>query len=185
MLIFKLICLNMQTAFNYFSIFLIIFFNYNPLCAQKKDNLHLRVKTINGNDQYSYVNSKGATIIPFGKYPICYTEKFNQFAIVATPEKGIIGIDRNEKILFNVFVFDNGPDHLSDGLFRIIKNGKIGYANEKGAIVIPPQFDCAYPFEKGKAKVSKRCETRVEGEHTIWSGGEWYTIDKKGTVTSQ
>ena len=60
-----------------------------------------------------------------------------------------------------VFRFDNGPDYTSDGLFRILVENKIGYADSAtGKIVINPQFECAWPFEHGVAKVSVDCECK-------------------------
>lgn len=90
-------------------------------------------------------------------------------------------IDSHNTTLYEVFPFDNGPDYPSEGLIRIVKNGKIGYASAKTyAIVIAPLFDCAYPFEKGKAKVSNQCKTVKEGEHSTWTSDNWQYIDKKG-----
>jgi hypothetical protein len=150
------------------------------LAQHKHNSLHRIIDTT--KDEYGYINYQGDTVIPMGKYLFCFTEKFDNFAIVSTYHDGIIGIDRNEKILFNVYVFDNGPDYPSNGLFRIIKNGKIGYADERGNVVIEPQFDCAYPFRKGKAKVGKGCGKQTDGEHSWWTGGNWFTINKKGRI---
>lgn len=148
----------------------------NVSFGQKKDVLHLVTSKTN---QYGYANSKGKMVIPFGKYQMCFTKKFDQFAIVGTSE-GLVGIDRKENVLFNVFVFDNGPDYTSNGLFRIVKEGKIGYADQNGRIAIQPKYDCAYPFKNGKAKVGTGCKSKTEGEHSSWVGGKWYTIDKMG-----
>jgi hypothetical protein len=85
--------------------------------------------------------------------------------------------------LYEVFLYDNGPDYPSEGLIRIVKNGKIGYANAKTyKIVITPQFDCAFPFENGKAKVSNKCQTVKEGEHSVWTSENWQYVDKKGKL---
>jgi len=148
----------------------------------QSSNNYLRRVVDTTNDEYAYVNTKGDTVIPSGKYLLCYTDKFDQFAIVSSKDKGLVGIDRNENFLFNVYVFDNGPDYPSNGLFRIVKDGKIGYANLNGKIVIQPQFDCAYPFKNGKAKVGKGCKEQTDGEHRWWTEGNWYTINKKGKV---
>lgn len=163
-----------------FSAVILVFTISNAFGQTSKDYLRLIVDTT--KDAYAYVNTKGDTVIPFGKYLMCYTDTFDKFAIVGSKDNGLVGIDRNEKVLFNVYVFDNGPDYPSDGLFRIVKDGKIGYANLNGQIVIPPQFDCAYPFKKGKAKVGNGCKTQSDGEHHYWTGGQWYIINKKGVI---
>ena len=90
-------------------------------------------------------------------------------------------MDSNKSTLYEVFPFDNGPDYPSEGLIRVVKNGKIGYADANTyAIVIEPQFDCAFPFENGKAKVSKQCKTVKDGEHSVWESDAWKYVDKEG-----
>jgi WG containing repeat len=137
-------------------------------------------------DEYGYKNLKDETVIPLGKYSFCYTDTFKTYAIVAIPLKGFAAIDRYENVLYNVFPFDNGPDNVSEGLFRILIDEKIGYADsETGKIVIEPQFGCAWPFENGVAKVSTNCKTKSEGEHSIWLSDSWFYIDRKGNKTNQ
>lgn len=95
-------------------------------------------------------------------------------------------LDSKKKTLYEVFLYDNGPDYPSEGLFRIVQNGKIGYADEKTfAIVISPRFDCAYPFENGKAKVSTQCKTVRTGEHYSWESEHWQYVDKKGQLSQE
>jgi hypothetical protein len=133
-------------------------------------------------DQSGYLTTTGETAIPLGKYEMCHTDTFRTHAIVLTKNdfKWVV-IDREEKVLYEVFPFDNGPDYPSDGLFRIVKDGKIGYADAATFdIVIQPQFDCAFPFENGKAKVSNNCQTTTEGEYTSWISDDWQYVDKKG-----
>jgi hypothetical protein len=90
-------------------------------------------------------------------------------------------VDEQKTVLYEVFPFDNGPDTPSDGLYRIVKDGKIGYADAiTNAIVITPQYDCAFPFENGKAKVSIDCQTTKDGDHSVWTSDAWQFIDKKG-----
>ncbi len=96
-----------------------------------------------------YKNAAGEIVIPSGKYPMCFTDTFSTFAIVALETGALVGIDRNEKVLYEVFNYDNGPDYPAYGLFRIIKGGKTGFADAKtGKIVIEPQYDCADPFSE-------------------------------------
>jgi len=127
-----------------------------------------------------YMNSKGDTVIPIGKYYYCYTDTLKSFAIVLKNKGPFVGIDRNGNELFEVYPFDNGPDNVVEGFFRIMKNGKIGYADTNGKIVIDPQFDCAFPFENGKAKVSNDCKDVLEGEYSKWISKNWKYINKNG-----
>jgi hypothetical protein len=129
-----------------------------------------------------YLNQNGDTIIRADNYNFCFTDTFKTYAIVAGKNLGFVAIDRRQNILYNVFPFDNGPDYIADGLFRIITNNKIGYADEvTGKVIIKPQFDCAFPFENGIAKVSTNCKTFADdAEHHTWTSDNWIYIDKKG-----
>jgi hypothetical protein len=103
------------------------------------------------------------------------------YAIVVKPEIGFVAIDRQENILYKVFSYDNGPDEVSDGLFRIMENNKIGFADSlTGKVIIKPQFECAFHFENEVAQVSIDCKTQSDGEHNTWVSNNWYYIDKTG-----
>jgi WG containing repeat len=131
--------------------------------------------------RYGYSNEAGELVIPMGKYPVCFTDTFRNYAIVLADGKGIVAIDRGEHVLYSVFIFDNGPDYPSDGLFRIKKGGRIGYADAvSGKISIAPQFSCASPFKKGRAKVSLDCKTSSDGEHKTWISDHWFYVNKAG-----
>lgn len=127
-----------------------------------------------------YRNSKGEAVIENENYLMAFTDTLRKMAIVLDMNEGFIGIDNQGKKLFDVFQYDNGPDYVEDGLFRILKDDKIGYADLEGNIVIEPQFSCAYPFYDGKAKVSINCKSIADGEHTIWESEDWFFINKKG-----
>lgn len=78
-----------------------------------------------------------------------------------------------------VYKIDNGPDYVSDGLFRIVgKNSKIGFADTCGAIVIPPVFSYATPFHNGEAKVSFGGKNEKQGEYQSWKSNLWFLIKK-------
>lgn len=153
-------------------------------CTQSKKEEYL-TKIFNGEfdelgTETGYINSSGDTVIALGKYYYCYTDTFRNYAIVLEKGGRCIAIDKHEKELFEIFWYDNGPDYISEGLFRIKKNEKIGYANKDGEIMIKPRFDCAFPFQNGKAKVSVDCETVFEGEYRRWESKNWFYIDKQG-----
>jgi len=146
--------------------------------SNKQDEYLIKIEAENSGQQ-GYINTKGDTLITLGKYDYCFTDTFRTFAIVASTD-GLIGINRKEETLFKVMMYDNGPDYIADGLFRIEEGDQIGYANTKGEVVIQPKFTCAYPFENGKAKVATNCKKIYEGEHAFWESEEWFWIDKTG-----
>jgi hypothetical protein len=149
-------------------------------CKQQQIQPWLLLKTNDG--EFGYLDYAGDTMIAAGKYSICFTDTFETFGIVFDENLGIIGINKAEEKLFNVFSYDNGPDYLSEGLFRIIIDDKIGYADEKGKIVISPTFMCAYLFQNGKARVSFSCSKVADGEHSTWESEDWFYIDKNGKI---
>lgn len=131
-----------------------------------------------------FKNQNGYTVIPIGTFDMCFTDTFTTFAYVfdkALYGEGMVAINRHKEVIFDAYLFDNGPDYSSDGLFRIKRNGKIGFANKFGKVIIEPKFECAYPFENGKAKVANDCETiKDELDHSTWESSNWFYIDKNG-----
>ena len=103
--------------------------------------------------------------------------------MVLTNDYKWIGINGSNTNLFEVFIYDNGPDYVKDGLFRIVENKKIGFANTDGEVVIQPQFDAAFPFENGVAEVGKICSKETHLEHWNWICQEWFYLDKEGNLT--
>ncbi len=135
------------------------------------------------SESCAYVDAKGKMMIDCQKYLLCFSETFDNYAIVLDQDKEMIAINRDEEVLYQVFVYDNGPDYPSDGYFRIIQDGKMGYADaQTGEIKIKPQFSGAKPFENQYAPVCPNCELIREDEHSFWENGKWGLIDKNGTM---
>ncbi len=89
--------------------------------------------------------------------------------------------DRESRKRYDAYLFDNGPDYVSEGLFRIVgPNGRIGYADTTGRIVIRPRYEAAYPFQEGRATVARHARKVWEGEHFYWESDRWKEIDPKG-----
>lgn len=152
---------------------------YNAPSTRTADFWVLFVDTL--TQETGYLNLKGDTVVSSKKYAMCFTDTFRNFAVVAMPNGQFTAIDRQEKHLYQVFAFDNGPDPEAEGLFRIQEKGKIGFANAKtGEIAIKPQFNAANPFEQGKALVSNDCQMVQEGEYHLCENGTWFYIDKNG-----
>ena len=163
-------------------VFILLLFP-SVMAAQHLDHLYLRISE--DDDSYGYVNDSGEIVIPFGKYPICFTDTLIHFAMVYKEGAGFVGIDRDENVLFNVYELDNGPDYISEGLFRITENGKVGFADESGNIVITAQYDDALPFSNGLAAVCIGCTIIDDGEYRRRIDGKWGFINNTNTLIIQ
>lgn len=141
----------------------------------------LLIKATANDEFYGYTDSTGREVIPC-IYPFAYTDTLKTIAFVIDTTNELIAINSEGKKLFNVYLFDNGPDYLSDGLFRIVHDNKVGYANMDGEIIIEPQFFAASPFTNSLAKVSYVGETQKTGEHIMTVNGKWGIINKKGEL---
>ena len=131
-----------------------------------------------------YVDSSGKVVIPAGKYPYIFTAEFDKIAFVLLKDrKGVYAIDRNEKILFQVCSYEIGPDIVSNGLFRIIENGKIGFANMNGEIVIKPRFQFVNTFqENGFAIFCENGTWSMLDKYIPVIKGKWGVINRQGVV---
>lgn len=133
-------------------------------------------------EPFAYVNQRGDTIVPLGSFAVSFTDTIISFGIVLEDEgqPELIAINPRGERLYEVYLYDNGPDYLSEGLFRILRNEKIGYADADGRIVIPPQYACAHPFAGGRAQVALDCVLVDDGEHQRMRSDNWFYIDKQG-----
>ena len=91
-------------------------------------------------------------------------------------------IDRTAKVLARLHVIDNGPDTFSDGLTRIVENGRYGFMNERGQVVIAARFAYAEPFEKGYALICADCARVADGNHVRMTGRRWGAVDLTGEI---
>jgi hypothetical protein len=167
-------------------ILLILFFTIK-IKSQDNDYWFRKCDT-SAIDNCGYTDKAGNIEIPFGKYFICFTDTFKNYAIVLLPEEGFIGIDKHEKKLFTVYPIDNGPDYISDGTFRITENNKVGIADTSGSILIKPIYDFTFGFKNGLAIVNigghkeKVEPSDPNSEYIFWSGGKWGVINKQGKI---
>jgi hypothetical protein len=68
------------------------------------------------------------------------------------------------------------PANETGPLFRVAKDGKYGYIDKIGRMVIPPQYDDAGKYSEGLAAV--RVYLVISGQHS----GKWGYIDKTGQM---
>ena len=117
-------------------------------------------KCCDGNN-ICYKNSLGKTIVRSKKYTIAFSDSISSIGFVGTRKGKVVCIINHGKELFEVYNVDNGPDYVSDGLFRIVgKDDKVGFADTCGAVVIPPVFSYANPFLNG-VSLPLLCEHQV------------------------
>ena len=91
----------------------------------------------------------------------------------------------------------NWADEFFEGLVRTVVNGKYGFADRHGNIIIATKYDWVSPFTHGYAAVCMGCRetcakpdnmaagSDVDCEHHIVTGGEWFKINKTGRVVSR
>ncbi len=132
------------------------------------------------DELWGYRDSRGNVVIA-PRYIIAHD--FLRTGIAAVVDsQGWAYIDRDGEVVVRPFVVDNGPDYFMEGWARLILDGKFGFFDSTGHIVIPPQFDFASPFREGRAAVATGCRVRWEGEMRVWEGGCWGFIDREGGV---
>lgn len=167
--------------------------NYQYFDRQISDTIStekLKAVTNEENLQYgvrvAFVNDNNDTVIPFGKYAYYGTDTLEFYAnVIEHPNDSTYGrqvaIDRNQNILFDIVMVDNGPKPFNEGLTRVLRNGKMGYANKYGQIVIPCEYDFAKWFENGKTEVTYDAKEYLDlDKHRKVESDEWFIIDKKG-----
>lgn len=97
-------------------------------------------------------------------------------------DTGAAFIDVAGRRVATALMFDNGPDYFVQGLARIVDQGKTGFLDRAGKIVIAPQFDAAGSFCEGLAPVCMGCKEVPRGEHSEMVGGQWGFIDRNGAA---
>ena len=147
---------------------------------------HTAEKHLEAGVPVCYLNERGDTIVPYGKYRFCQTDTIRRIGFVYENKvfrPRIVCLDTDGKELFYVFPCDNGPDYVQEGVFRITdEEGRIGFADTLGTVLIRPQYKFATPFRNGKAKVTFSGSWKQEGEHRYWDSSEWFYIDKTGVT---
>jgi hypothetical protein len=143
-------------------------------------------------EQYmGYKDRKGNIVIP-AKFRVTHPFNVYGFANISFQEFAHrYKINKKGEILYEMFSFDNGPDYVSQGMTRCVKDGKFGFADEvTGKVVISPRFDFAHPFHFSApitlvcqgCKVVSKCSCSIKpGEpQSDFSKAKWGLIDKKG-----
>lgn len=92
------------------------------------------------------------------KYTFNYSDTIKSIGFVLAAD-GSWAIDKQGEKLFKTYPSPNiGPDEVSEGLFRILgEDGRIGFADMDGHIIILPRFSAVSNFSNGKAQFCQGC----------------------------
>ena len=167
---------------------------FNNVYGQKKFKVEAK-ETGTWRGRYCLVDEQGNVIrqLDSSKYYISFNNgRYGYFAVFGKKgSSGWIAIDANENELFKVYNTSFGepsPDNLIENKIRIIdKNEKIGFANDKGEIIIMPQFEIASPFHNGKAIIGQTCKKIPWEEHAKETDCHHYSIlcEKHGYINAK
>ena len=99
-------------------------------------------------------------VVPFDQeQPVVF--KKSGLALVLSAARSFVLVDARNEVVLEVFHFDNGPDPIVEGRSRVVWQAKTGFVDSEWRLVIPPRFDAAFGFEKGKARVCVGCDPGV------------------------
>ena len=132
------------------------------------------------DEKWGYKNKKGDVVIESVYF---LADSFNTYGIAAViDDSGWVYINKRGKSILRPFIYDNGPDYFSEGLARYVSDGKMGFFDERGSVIIPARLSFVLPFSEGLAAFCEGCKEIKDGEHSRMEGGKWGYIDKSGKV---
>ncbi|WP_010301591.1 WG repeat-containing protein [Candidatus Odyssella thessalonicensis] len=147
---------------------------------------------------YGLKTPKGKRIIP-AQFQRVTESGADETLIPVIKDGTYYRMDLNGNLKFESVFYDNGWDYYEEGLARFLKDGKVGFHDKKGNIVIPPSYDFAKYFEKGVAIVCNGCwayypqspkwrplssghNITIQEAYLDITGGKWGAINLKGEI---
>ncbi len=128
-------------------------------------------------------DSSGRVYIPAER---ASTLKFDSHGLAPVwgEREGWMYVNREGRaVVTGVAAMDNWADLFHDGLVRVKRGDKWGFADRQGREVIPVTYDGALNFNNGMAKVCVGCRSKCQAsdcEHREFTGGEWKCINTRG-----
>lgn len=130
--------------------------------------------------------------VRYGKQyvPVPYLKKveFNRFKLgwLHIDNIGFVYVNPSGRIVIrDVSIIDNGADYFHHGVVRLERNGKYGFANARGRIVVPIQYDGASNSDDEGPTVNIGCKVEHQGEYSWCAGGKDYRVGSKGEIISK
>jgi hypothetical protein len=134
-----------------------------PLIYDEVSNFINGFALVRSGELWGMIDATGNVVIPIEYETLRDFSDGVALAKIPYGEKGFVDISGNFTPLYNydIYSFSEGFALFSEGY-----KGKRGYIDKTGALVIPAEYDLAYSFENGLARVQKN--------------GYWGYINKAG-----
>ena len=107
---------------------------------------------------------------------------FKEGTAAVADTNGWFYIDTKGKKIIEPVMVEGQPDPFNDDLARFQADGKFGYFDKSGMIVIEAKFDKADPFSEGMAAVCTGGHYVTEEGKTRYVGGKWGYVDVNGEL---
>lgn len=133
------------------------------------------------NGAFGFNDKDGKRVIA-AKYSHTFTDTFDHKIAFVVDSEGPVVIDKNGKKVLSPYIYENGPDYIVEGLFRFVKNNKIGFADEDGSIIIAARYEFVTEFKEGLACFGDGFTLQQQGEIALMKGGRWGFINSKGDI---
>ena len=130
-----------------------------------------------GDGLFGYRDASGREILP-ARYHAAMEFAPTGVAFVVD-DNGWACIDATGSVRLRPFVFDNGPDYPSEGVFRYVDGDRMGFSDDACRPTITAAWEFAGAFAEQRAPVCRGC-TPVHGEHAMPKGGKWGFVDPSG-----
>jgi len=113
-------------------------------------NIKEELVAVKQEGKWGFINLKNETIIPFE-----YDKAFAFIDNLAFVQKGeFFGcINKKNETIIDFTLTETKFPYFSEDFAILEKSGKFGFFNKEGKTVIPPTYDYAFPFFKGRAVV--------------------------------
>lgn len=128
-----------------------------------------------------YVYTRGEGGWESGKLWYSVTKFRPEGYAVAEEYSRTVLIDRQEKTIGSVYIFDNHPDSVQDGVMRMREGGKVRYFSLKDGAYFKGSWDYGTPFDRGVACVCNDCLV-PDGDYNRVEGGVSWFINDKGKI---
>lgn len=152
--------------------------DYEPCTATMFDHengLHDRFVFEDTTGLFGFRNAAGEIVI-YPRFLHAYAFTPGGIAAVIDGDARPAFIDTSGRVIAEAFFYDNGPDYFTERRARIVVDGKVGFIDERGSIIVRPAYDWASAFCHGLSVVCVGC-VKTPGEHGAWVGGSWGFVD--------